>query len=61
MSSGSPSFTVVTPSLNQAQFLERSIRSVVDQGYPDLEYFVADAGSSDGSVDIIERYGDRIV
>jgi glycosyltransferase involved in cell wall biosynthesis len=60
MSSGLPSFTVVTPSFNQAQFLERSIRSVIDQDYPDLEYFVMDAGSTDGSVDIIERHADRI-
>lgn len=60
MSSGSPSFTVVTPSLNQGQYLERSIRSVIDQGYPGLEYFVMDAGSTDQSVDIIKRYADRI-
>ena len=60
MRTASPSFTVVTPSLDQAQFLERSIRSVVDQGYPDLEYFVMDSGSTDGSVEIIERYADRI-
>ena len=60
MPAGSPSFTVVTPSLNQGQFLERSIRSVIDQGYPDLEYFVMDAGSTDDSIEIIERYADRI-
>jgi glycosyltransferase involved in cell wall biosynthesis len=60
MSSGSPRFTVVTPSLNQVRFIERSIRSVVDQGYPNLEYFVMDAGSTDGSVDVIKRYADRI-
>jgi len=60
MSSDRPTFTVVTPSLNQGQFLERTIRSVIDQGCPNLEYFVMDAGSTDCSVDIIKRYADRI-
>jgi glycosyltransferase involved in cell wall biosynthesis len=55
-----PRLTVITPSLNQAQYLERAIRSVLDQGYPDLEYIVMDGGSSDGSVEILERYDDRI-
>ena len=55
-----PGFTIVTPSFNQGHFIERTIRSVVDQGYPDLEYFVLDAGSTDGTVEIIKRYEDRI-
>ena len=55
-----PRITVVTPSFNQGQFLERTIRSVLDQEYPNLEYFVMDGGSTDGSVEIIQRYADRI-
>jgi glycosyltransferase involved in cell wall biosynthesis len=55
-----PSLTVITPSFNQAQYLERTLRSVLDQEYPDLEYIVMDGGSTDGSVEILERYDDRL-
>jgi glycosyltransferase involved in cell wall biosynthesis len=51
-----PPITIVTPSFNQGQFLEATIRSILLQGYPELEYFVLDGGSSDGSVDLIRRY-----
>jgi len=51
--------TIVTISYNQAEFLEACIRSVLDQG-GDLEYIVVDGGSTDGSLEILERYGDRI-
>lgn len=60
MSIGLPSLTVVTPSLNQGEFLERTIRSVLDQDYPDLQYIVMDGGSTDGSLDIIHRFAHRL-
>jgi glycosyltransferase involved in cell wall biosynthesis len=55
-----PRITVVTPSFNQALFLERTLASVLSQGYPDLEYLVLDGGSTDGSVEIVKRYADRL-
>lgn len=53
---GWPKITVITPSFNQAPFLEATLRSVLLQGYPDLEYFVLDGGSTDGSVELIRKY-----
>ena len=51
-----PKITVVTPSYNQGEFLEETIRSVLLQGYPNLEYFVIDGGSSDSSLEVIKKY-----
>ncbi len=56
-----PTISIVTPCLNQAAYVEKTLQSIHDQDYPHLEHVVMDGGSTDGCLEIIKRYADRLV
>ncbi|KKR34291.1 MAG: Glycosyl transferase family 2 [Candidatus Gottesmanbacteria bacterium GW2011_GWC2_39_8] len=56
-----PKISVITPTYNQVDYIERTIRSVLEQEYPNLEYIIVDGASRDGTLDIIKDYKDKVI
>lgn len=55
-----PKITIITPVFNQVKYLEKTIRSIITQDYPNLEYIIIDGGSTDGTLDVIKKYENSI-
>ena len=55
-----PKLSIVTPSFGQAAFIERTINSILTQNYPNLEYFVQDGGSTDGTIDVLKKFENQL-
>ncbi len=55
-----PRISIVIPSYNQGRFIEATLRSLFDQGYPNLEVLLIDGGSTDNTIEIVRRYADRL-
>ncbi len=56
-----PKISIVTPSFQQGDFIERTIRSVLEQSYPNLDYYIQDGGSKDNTVNVLKRYETQIM
>ena len=56
-----PKLSVITPTLNQAQFIAATVESVLGQGYPNLEYWVLDGGSTDGTAELMQRFAGQLI